>query len=441
MESEIVFKNRYVAQKKMGAGAYGEVHRCKDLITGEIVAVKLMKRIFDDLVDGKRILREIAILSKLKHKNIVNLLDIFYEGPAQDFQDLYLVLECCDSDLKKIVKSNLHLSIKQVNKIALGILSGLEYLHQKGIIHRDLKPANILVNKDCTTKVCDFGLSRSLETQFLLDMKNNEDEQNEILKGVRIKSSSKSIKKDGSLTKNKPSELMNLPNTLADKKKLSRSPIKKPHALQRKKTESIKPNLTSHVVTRWYRAPEIILVEKNYNEKIDIWSFGCIYGELLQLIKEHASTFLDRKPLFPGKSCFPLSPNSLKNNVVDGDDQISKIIQFLGTPDENDLTFITDRNAYLYIKKFPQCEPLDLEKTYPKATSISLNVLRKSLTFNPNKRPDVMNLLQLLALDESTARMRKKDQKERMYNSMTEALSAFTKVELEFDNEKIDTEV
>jgi mitogen-activated protein kinase 1/3 len=79
-------------------------------------------------------------------------------------------------------------------------------------------------------------------------------------------------------------------------------------------------SLTSHDVTRRYRAPEIILVEKNYNEKIDIWSFGCIYGELLQLIKEHASTFLDRKPLFPGKSCFPLSPNSLKNNVVDGDD-------------------------------------------------------------------------------------------------------------------------
>jgi mitogen-activated protein kinase 1/3 len=66
----------------MGAGAYGEVHRCKDLLTGDLVAVKIMKGIFDDLIDGKRILREIAILAKLKHKNIVNLLDIFYEGPS-----------------------------------------------------------------------------------------------------------------------------------------------------------------------------------------------------------------------------------------------------------------------------------------------------------------------------------------------------------------------
>ena len=113
----------------MGAGAYGEVHKCLDLHTNQYVAVKAMRNIFEDLVDGKRILREIAILAQLKHKNIVNLLDMFYEGKSSTFQDLYLVLECADSDLKKIVKSNLHLSIKQVNKIALGILSALEYLH------------------------------------------------------------------------------------------------------------------------------------------------------------------------------------------------------------------------------------------------------------------------------------------------------------------------
>jgi mitogen-activated protein kinase 1/3 len=46
-----------------------------------------------------------------------------------------------------------------------------------------------------------------------------------------------------------------------------------------------------------------------YNEKIDVWSFGCIYGELLQMMKENAASFLDRKALFCGKSCFPLSPN------------------------------------------------------------------------------------------------------------------------------------
>lgn len=47
------------------------------------------------------------------------------------------------------------------------------------------------------------------------------------------------------------------------------------------KKPKVKNVLTSHVVTRWYRAPELILIEKNYNSKIDVWSLGCIFGELL----------------------------------------------------------------------------------------------------------------------------------------------------------------
>ena len=47
------------------------------------------------------------------------------------------------------------------------------------------------------------------------------------------------------------------------------------------KKSKVKNVLTSHVVTRWYRAPELILIEKNYDHKIDVWSLGCIFGELL----------------------------------------------------------------------------------------------------------------------------------------------------------------
>ena len=72
--------------------------------------------------------------------------------------------------------------------------------------------------------------------------------------------------------------------------------------------KSIKRELTGHVVTRWYRAPEIILLEKDYGPAIDIWAVGCIFAELLGMMKENAPTFMDRTPLFPGKSCFPLSP-------------------------------------------------------------------------------------------------------------------------------------
>jgi mitogen-activated protein kinase 1/3 len=80
----------------------------------------------------------------------------------------------------------------------------------------------------------------------------------------------------------------------------------------------MKRELTGHVVTRWYRAPELILLEKDYGPAIDIWSVGCIFAELLGMMKENASTYLDRKPLFPGKSCFPLSPDKDVKEKVKG---------------------------------------------------------------------------------------------------------------------------
>ena len=80
------------------------------------------------------------------------------------------------------------------------------------------------------------------------------------------------------------------------------------------KGPSSKRELTGHVVTRWYRAPELILLEKDYTAAIDMWSIGCIFAELMNMIKENAPTFLDRSPLFPGGSCFPLSPD--RNNTV-----------------------------------------------------------------------------------------------------------------------------
>lgn len=96
----------------------------------------------------------------------------------------------------------------------------------------------------------------------------------------------------------KPKGLLNVPkSSKLQKKKLQRN-------------KKIKNVLTSHVVSRWYRAPELILIEKQYSSKIDVWSLGCIFGELLQMMPEHAGSNIDRVPLFPGSSCFPLSPDS-----------------------------------------------------------------------------------------------------------------------------------
>ena len=69
-----------------------------------MVAIKKVKRIFDDLVDCKRMLREIAILSELEDDRIVKLLDVIVPGNHATFNELYLVLELCDTDLKKLFR-------------------------------------------------------------------------------------------------------------------------------------------------------------------------------------------------------------------------------------------------------------------------------------------------------------------------------------------------
>jgi len=122
---------------------------------------------------------------------------------------------------------------------------------------------------------------------------------------------------------------------------------------------NLKRELSDHVVTRWYRAPELILMEKDYGSGIDMWSVGCIFAELLSMVREHVSNYTERKPIFPGKSCFPLSPDkSGRSSNVNGypssaTDQLYVIFQVLGTPTDNDQAFILDPLAKKYIANFP----------------------------------------------------------------------------------------
>lgn len=92
---------------------------------------------------------------------------------------------------------------------------------------------------------------------------------------------------------------------------------------------------------------------------MDIWGVGCILAELLQKVQEHQNDANCSKdqPLFPGKSCFPLSPD--KNSKRKGSgftekDQINVIMNVLGSPSQDDLSFVTDPTALNYLKDFPQ---------------------------------------------------------------------------------------
>lgn len=72
------------------------------------------------------------------------------------------MLQLSESDMKKVIKSNIHLQIKHIQTVVYNLLCALKYLHSAKVIHRDLKPANVLINEDCSVQICDFGLSRSL---------------------------------------------------------------------------------------------------------------------------------------------------------------------------------------------------------------------------------------------------------------------------------------
>ena len=73
-----------------------------------------------------------------------------------------MVLESAETDLKKILKSSINLTMTHILTIIYNTLTGLKFLHESKVLHRDIKPANILVNEDCTVKLCDFGLARSI---------------------------------------------------------------------------------------------------------------------------------------------------------------------------------------------------------------------------------------------------------------------------------------
>ena len=128
-----------------------------------------MSNIFNDAVDSKRILRELVILRQLKHPLVVKLMDVFVSASRNsndgkeyaDFNEVYMVLEFGESDLKKLLKSSLTLEMVHIQTILWNLLHAIKYIHESKVLHRDLKPANVLINEDCTIKICDFGLSRS----------------------------------------------------------------------------------------------------------------------------------------------------------------------------------------------------------------------------------------------------------------------------------------
>ncbi|KAI5319636.1 hypothetical protein L3X38_039344 [Prunus dulcis] len=126
--------------------------------------------------------------------------------------------------------------------------------------------------------------------------------------------------------------------------------------------------MTEYVVTRWYRAPELLLCCDNYGTSIDVWSVGCIFAEIL-----------GRKPVFPGTECL---------------NQLKLIINVLGSQHEPDLAFIDNPKARKYIKSLPYSRGTHFSRLYPQADPLAIDLLQRMLVFDPTKRISVTEALQ-----------------------------------------------
>jgi len=93
----------------LGQGSYGAVCSAVHKPTGKKVAIKKMDGVFEDEVDCKRILREIDLLRKLQHPYVIRIYDVIEPKNHDSFDTLYVVLELAESDLKKVIKSAIHL--------------------------------------------------------------------------------------------------------------------------------------------------------------------------------------------------------------------------------------------------------------------------------------------------------------------------------------------
>lgn len=146
--------------------------------------------------------------------------------------------------------------------------------------------------------------------------------------------------------------------------------------------------MTHHVVTRWYRAPELILQSPDYTMAIDIWSVGCILAELIAMQLANVG----RNPLFPGDSCYPLSPVQPNSKRTRHLDQLAAIFNVIGTPSREELErcFPDDPSVVKYVlTNFPSTPRINLAEKYRNAEPKALDLLDKMLKFDPKDRLDV----------------------------------------------------
>lgn len=336
----------------LGAGAYGSVFEAWDGKEQRRVAVKRVTGVFDDSVHVKRMLREVAILSRLRHKHIVQIFNVL--SLAGD--DLYIVMERCDTDLRKVCRNPLGVTLPQARKLAYGLVLGCMYLHSAGVYHRDLKPANCLADRaDCHVRICDFNLARTVDNPGNAGGEPCDPGSTDDGKSVAFPGAASTGVGCG---------------------------LRGPRA-----SYVPRRSLTMHVASRWYRPPEVIL-RLGYSEAIDVWSAGCIIAELFGALNEGGRVPLPGA-LFPGDDggLLSLDSDDSGGEWAQPGDQLDVIFDVLGTPQPEEIASIPSEAARAVVRSYHERDGRGLARELPpEAGSAGVDLLRQMLRLRPVAR-------------------------------------------------------
>eukprot|EP00940_MAST-03C_sp_MAST-3C-sp2_P000551 g551.t1 len=342
--------SRYRLERLAGKGSYGSVAIATDLAEkrkreNPEVAIKRIRKVFETKTSAQRVLRELRILRHMRdHRNIIEMRSVI---APDDFSEIYVVFEAMDFDMSRLLDDRKQWITPDHTRYFLHqLLVATSFLHSANIVHRDLKPANVLLKTDCTLKLCDFGLAREISTRA---------------KGDRSPSPSGSQR------------------LAAKASNASLSPPLRPKSHK----------YSTHVVTRWYRAPELILRNANYSAAVDVWSIGCILAELLNMEEGVRARCPHRRgeALFPGTSCALLSP-SKGALFTDQKDQLTLICSVLGRPEDTVIDRMgrfSDPAVRRYLKSLPRRERR-FDALFPASDADALDILRDMLRFDHAKR-------------------------------------------------------
>ena len=258
-----------------------------------------LKKIFDAFQNATDAQRTFREVVFLEQMDHENIVRLESVMKADNDRDLYLVFEHMETDLHAVIRANI---LQDVHKqyVMYQSMKALMYMHSAELVHRDMKPSNLLLNSECLMKVADFGLARSLL--------------------------------HGSVG---------------------------PHDQSGGKD----PILTDYVATRWYRAPEILLGSTRYGKAVDMWSLGCIFGEML-----------GNKPVFQGASTL---------------NQLEKICEAVGRPTADEVASMRSPFAQTMLDNIhlkPNAKPVPWSSTYPRAPPDALDLMMKLMQWDPEKR-------------------------------------------------------